>query len=158
MKHVPTEIKQRILNRIQDCLEVAGVQIKTSVNYSIEGVVAGRATLSTSVLSFNSDLLMENVDSFIHNTVAHEVAHLIVYKKYPYAKQFHGPEFRNVMRQLGASTATYHSYKVSKNRIMYKCSCRDDIPLSKQKHNKIVNGIGNFFCTICKSKIERNQS
>ena len=45
-------------------------------------------------------------------TIMHELAHIVQYKVYPFAKQAHGPEFRSIMQTMGFSTRTYHSYNV----------------------------------------------
>ena len=43
------------------------------------------------------------------NTIAHELAHIIVHRLYPKAKQAHGIEFRYIMGLMGYDGSTYHS-------------------------------------------------
>lgn len=49
-------------------------------------------------------------------TIAHELAHILVYKVYPRYKQAHGVEFRGIMQAIGFSGRTYHSYNVAAAR------------------------------------------
>ena len=42
-------------------------------------------------------------------TIAHELAHIIVWRLYPKAKQAHGAEFRYIMGLMGFDSSTYHS-------------------------------------------------
>ena len=46
-------------------------------------------------------------------TIVHELAHIIQFIVYPYAKQAHGSEFRSIMQVMGFDGRTYHSYNVN---------------------------------------------
>ena len=128
---------------------------KPTVEFFNRGKVSGRAYYAKHHLEFNEVLAMENAEEF-ENTVIHEVAHLVVRKVYPFAKQAHGPEFRAVCRGLGGTGNTYHSYDVSTvartmTKVVYECGCREH-KISPQKHRKIQMGAV-YRCNTCKGQI-----
>lgn len=128
---------------------------KPTVEFFSRGKVAGRAYYAKHHLEFNEVLAMENAEEF-ENTVIHEVAHLVVRKVYPFAKQAHGPEFRAVCRHLGGTGNTYHSYDVSTvartmTKVVYECGCREH-KIPPQKHRKIQMGVS-YYCRTCKGEI-----
>lgn len=77
-------------------------------------------------IRLNLILMYENEEDFLHNVVGHEVAHLIQRVVYGMTKEVveggkkvikkvrsHGPEWRQVMVELGLKPAAYHTYDVS---------------------------------------------
>ena len=62
-------------------------------------------------------------------TIMHELAHIVQYLVYPFAKQAHGPEFRSIMQTMGFSPRTYHSYnvKAAKSKKLEKLLLIDNI-------------------------------
>ena len=62
-------------------------------------------------------------------TIMHELAHIVQYIVYPFAKQAHGPEFRSIMQTMGFSPRTYHSYnvKAAKSKKLEKLLLIDNI-------------------------------
>ena len=62
-------------------------------------------------------------------TIMHELAHIVQYKVYPFAKQSHGPEFKSIMKTMGFSDRTYHSYNVkeAKSKKLEKLLLIDNI-------------------------------
>lgn len=92
--------------------------------------IAGKANYQEHSVYFNRILM---VQEGFHNTVVHEVAHLVTGTLFPDAKQHHGPEFKNVMRALGGIPSTYHSYDVepTKRRTVTRhvatCGCMEHL-------------------------------
>lgn len=88
------------------------------------------------------------------HTIIHEVAHIVTFKVFPNAKQNHGPEFKRVMRMLGADNPTRcHSYDVSGlkryntvKRFEYVCEAGCVHSLSVRRHNSIVNDGKRYRC------------
>lgn len=77
---------------------------------------AARAVPQKNLLEFNSDLLYNNIQDYINNTVPHEVAHLISYIRHGWVIRsgiihFHGKEWREIMIDFGCSPLVYHDYK-----------------------------------------------
>jgi predicted SprT family Zn-dependent metalloprotease len=77
-------------------------------------------------IRLNLILMYENEEDFLHNTVGHETAHLICRVVYGSTKKVteggktvvkkvrsHGPEWRQVMIELGLKPAVYHTYDTS---------------------------------------------
>ena len=62
-------------------------------------------------------------------TIMHELAHIVQYLVYPFAKQAHGPEFKSIMKTMGFSDRTYHSYNVkeAKSKKLEKLLLIDNI-------------------------------
>jgi predicted SprT family Zn-dependent metalloprotease len=101
--------------------------------------------------------------SFWDNTILHELAHIITHRKFPCAKQAHGPEFRFVCRLLGIKENTYHSMapegvdlqRVRRRNSNYVgvCSCG---AIHKNISSRIVNAMlagQKRRCNICKTTV-----
>lgn len=120
-----------------------------AVSFFSKSVMAGCAYCSSNRLEFNEILMKQ--DGF-ENTVVHEIAHLIVKKLFPFAKQAHGPEFRRVMNAVGFEGTTYHKYDISEvrktKRYEYKCSCKIH-NLSAIRHNNQSCGRTRYKCSLC---------
>ncbi len=162
---VPQEIKDRVDAEISRCIKVAEETFgKTfripKVDYDVRGRIAGLAYDNTYRVSFNSVLLMENLDTFIdgrtgRGTVTHEVAHLIDGIVYPQTRRsgwgrkrsIHGPTWKRIMRILGATPSRCHSYDTSnstvrrKTKHVYSCnSCGEQMKLGPVRHKKQQRG------------------
>jgi len=158
---VPKEIKDRVDAEIRRCMSVAEKAFdKTfrfpTVDYDVRGKTAGYAYDHTYRVSFNSILLMENLDTFIdgrtgRGTVTHEVAHLIDGIVYPQTRRggwgrkrsIHGPTWKRIMRLLGAKPSRCHSYDTSNSTVrrkakhVYSCNgCGKHMTLGPVRHKK----------------------
>jgi len=124
-------------------------------DWDLSGVVAGRADVKRKILKINLILAKENFEDYLTQTLPHEIVHLIQSIKYPKAKQWHGKEFRYLLRIGGYREETYHDYDISsvvketKKNNLYKCSCRNHY-LSNYQCNKIRAGYP-LYCKICGS-------
>lgn len=128
------------------------VQVKTDMKK-----VAGRACLYTKLVQINEQLFLKNEEAFYTRTIPHECAHHIVHILYPDAKQYHGPEFRYIMKLLGVDGSTYHDYDVAPAltgvHFRYSCSCEGRVlNLTKLIHKKICQG-QKRHCNKCKQSI-----
>lgn len=156
---VPEEIKQRIFDKVKECLKIAETKYGMKFNhprttYDIRGTTAGRADYKAWHVMFNPVLLLANIEHFIASTVVHEVAHLVTDKVYPEAhkrtfkepkRSPHGHQWQSVMRALGIPFPTRcHSYdttavKQSKQHYQYQCTgCDKIIPLGPKRHAKML--------------------
>jgi len=114
--------------------------------------VAGQALLRSWKIKINPEFLEQYPDKIISRTVPHEVAHLVAYKVYPYAKQHHGPEWKSVAVKLGTEPTRCHSMHLpSKQPHTYVCSCQK-FHVSNLIHRKIQNG-QRRFCPMCKKDL-----
>jgi predicted SprT family Zn-dependent metalloprotease len=111
---------------------------------------AGTAHLRTNKISISQDYLKEFPERILNITVPHEVVHHYVAKYYPRAKQYHGREFKGIMRALGLAGDTYHSMILenapprqvrTKKRFIYVTERTGvELKLTSQQHNKIKAG------------------
>ena len=88
--------------------------------------IAGYAYRQEKIVEFNLRFA-EELD--FETTIMHELAHIVQYIIYPFAKQAHGPEFRSIMQTMGFSSRTYHSYnvKTAKSKKLDKLLLIDNI-------------------------------
>lgn len=107
-------------------------------------------------VAFNEVLAAENPNDFL-DTVKHELAHLVVYHRYPLAKA-HGREFKHVLIKMGGSGERCHTYDVSSVsnkrrtvRFEYKCDCQVH-NMSSVRHSKAQRGV-TYTCRKCRTKV-----
>ncbi len=105
--------------------------------------VAGYA-YGRSKIRYNARILELNPEEFISRTIVHEVAHIACAFMYSH-RIGHGPEWRNVMRRLGAKDITRcHNMKVEENNrrpwhyVIPACGC--EFHLTTRRHNLIQSG------------------
>jgi SprT protein len=171
---VPAEIKTRVVKRIEHCIAVATAHYGRSfampeIRYDVKGRVAGYAYYKQYRVDFNAGLLLENIDDFIEQTCAHEVAHLITDVVYPEAhtrsraaystrgkRQPHGPQWQEVMRVLGVEPKRCHNYdttnvvrRKSTTREV-KCQCCKKSYFIGQKRAKFLEANPTkLWCPVC---------
>lgn len=117
-------------------------------------------------VGFHATLLAENFDSMLRETVAHEVAHIVVYWKWRVVAsmgarrpQPHGCEWRAVMSGLfNVEPERTHSYDMGnvavrrQRRWAYACGCRAH-SVTTSRHNAIGGG-RTFICRACRSPLK----
>lgn len=134
------------------------------VEFFSKSTTAGMAYRSLPKVAFNEVIMRNESDDSFFSTIVHEVVHHVVYRRYPYAKQAHGPEFKYVMRMMGANPSRCHSYKVTGLGIMaktvkryeYKCVCGVTHLITTTIHNKILKSEIRR-CNTCKNIVSRQQ-
>ena len=127
-----------------------------TIKMDLAGKNAGVCCSRKNLIRFNLELLLQNKEDFIHNTVPHEVAHYVTDILAPYSKP-HGNEWKAVMKLFGASPAVYHNYKVApskhrKRSYLYRCACRDHY-FTKLLHKRAQGGI-KYTCNACHQPCE----
>jgi SprT protein len=86
------------------------------IRFDLRGGAAGQARgggRGPWIIRYNPILLRENPESFIAETVPHEVAHMVAYLRYGRSIRPHGPEWRAIMAQFGAEPERCHRYDLS---------------------------------------------
>lgn len=81
--------------------------------------IAGCSYRQSYKVELNPYFCMVEGTAFLR-TIYHELAHIIQYRIFPYAKQAHGPEFRHIMQAIGEDYSTYHNYDVRKVKDLRK--------------------------------------
>jgi hypothetical protein len=79
-------------------------------------------TINTAYIPDNGILMAEN-----KQTVAHELAHHLTYILTPSFKQWHGPEFKHIMKSIGYDGDTYHCMSVSSAKRVAKQTARNTV-------------------------------
>jgi predicted SprT family Zn-dependent metalloprotease len=139
---------------VQDKLQKMGYP-KFPLDISVDKLkrgVAGVAKMNAGKIIISVDYLKEFPEQVLTRTVAHEVCHHYVSKYIPQAKQFHGPEFRSLMKGLGVDHSTRHSMKLSGSEVRRKTVKRwvyvtptgKFCYLTKQQHEKMSSGVAKY--------------
>ncbi len=110
--------------RAWDCPDLAG---RVKIDYAPRlRTTLGRATLDDGRVELNPRLLLEHPAELVP-TLAHELAHLVVYWRYGRVAP-HGAEFRTLMRAVNLSPAATHQLDVGRlkrrrRRFVYLHKC-----------------------------------
>lgn len=122
--------------------------IEPKIIYKVKGSIAGSAFLTRWEIQLNSTMLHENGITFIEEVVPHELAHLIVFKRYGKVKP-HGKEWQYIMSKiLGKIPKTTHSFAIKNANYQYYCQCQEHF-LTKIRHNKIQYNKTEYLCRKC---------
>ncbi|HYN76369.1 MAG TPA: SprT-like domain-containing protein [Lamprocystis sp. (in: g-proteobacteria)] len=126
------------------------------IRFDLRGRAAGQARVPGRgpwVIRYNPVLLDANAESFLAETVPHEVAHVIAFARHGTRIRPHGPEWRAVMLYFGVAPARCHRYAVSATsrralpRFDYHCDCRGH-QLTSIRHRRVLAG-GTYLCRSC---------
>lgn len=131
-----------------------------TVSFDVTGRVAGIAYLDENRVSFNLAIAAANMDKF-KNTVIHELAHLVVDKYYPMARQAHGKEFRWVCQHLGGTgSAKAVGYAAAPNpaarsvqRWIADCGCGTHY-IRKSFRDQLLNPRAALACVHCRQRVK----
>ena len=150
-----------------ECFDIAAKRFGQSfpmptVVFKKRGTTAGTAAYRSWTLDFNEQIMDDNTEEFIRQTVAHECAHLIDQQVYNSLtpkydswgrrkkRQPHGPNWKRCMAVLGVPADRTHSMDVSNAArksvsFQYHCKgCGKTLPLGKIRHNKQRTGKANY--------------
>lgn len=131
------------------------------MRFDLRGRTAGQAQYRPRgpwVIRYNLDLLRENADAFIAETVPHEVAHLVAFLRHGPRIRPHGAEWRAVMGEFGAIAQRCHHYDLSrisarKTRVFpYHCACTNH-ELTSIRHHRVQAG-RIYLCRHCAAPLQ----
>jgi SprT protein len=134
------------------------------IDFSLRGRCAGQARVDRNghtSLRINQQLLAENLDDFLKNTIPHEIAHLVVNWKARKKRQRprpHGPEWQAVMQNcFELEPVRCHAYVTTPARVvprdyLYACSCREH-RLTSIMHNRISKSY-HALCRACRTPLK----
>ncbi len=126
-KRLKIKLESRLKEVCEQATKIFGIDLSNrTVLYRKKGYSAASAYIETvyddegyevgfeCVLTVSPILYPENVEKFLAVTIAHEVAHFIIFIQYDNKKRppNHGKEWKAVMKKLGAFDTTYHKYNV----------------------------------------------
>lgn len=154
---VGSEIEHRVQQKLDALCTVVqerfGVVIRPEVAWDLRGQAAGLANGQRSLIRFNRELAERYPDEFVAQTVPHELAHLVAFKKFGGRIRPHGREWQAVIVALGAEPRRTHSYEVTPTRRLkrfaYQCHCPgSEYLLTSIRHNRIQRGHA-YICKRC---------
>lgn len=121
------------------------------LSYNQRGKAAGTAHLQRWEIRLNPVLLVENQTLFLHEVIAHELAHLLVFARHGRVAP-HGRAWQAMMRQVfGLAPRVTHQLDISSLQgplFAYRCACQPH-HLSLRRHNKVQRGQSRYLCRHC---------
>ncbi|MFO8005866.1 SprT-like domain-containing protein [Thioalkalivibrio sp.] len=129
------------------------------IRLDLRGRAAGQWRVKDGVetLRFNPEAFIRDWHAHFPATVAHEVAHSIVYRRFGLkAVPPHGSEWRKVMAELGFPPLVTHRTPLSGRRsrvYIYKCECRSH-RLGPRRHHLIRQRGYQYACRDCGGRLE----
>ena len=119
---------------------------------------AGRAHQREQRIEINEDLLERHPDAMLGETIAHELAHVLVFQLFGRRARAHGPEWQAVMREwFGVTPQRTHSFDLEglqvrrQQRHRYHCGCREHA-LSTVRHHRALRGV-DYRCVACQGRL-----
>ncbi len=170
---MPEELDERqkllVTRQAQACLrsvnDALGCRLTLpEIRFDLRGRAAGQFCLRQGALQlrFNSALFARYFEENLAQTVPHEVAHFLVYALFSqYGKKRvrpHGPEWQSMMRLLGVTPETRHSFSLDgipvrrEQRFAWNCSCRTH-SIAKRTHLRMLRG-EQRVCISCGSLLQ----
>ena len=128
----------------------------TDIRYDLSGRAAGMVVFPRTgnpTFRYNRLLLEQNRETFLSQTLPHEVAHLVAYVLHGRSIRPHGKEWKTVMEFFGADAVRCHNFSLENNsikklsRFTYACNCRRH-QLTSIRHNRILKG-QSYLCRRC---------
>ena len=132
MTHLET-LKAACVDKIKSCLRAYSMEdFEIQLTWVTGKSWGGQAWTAQAIVSNKickidlcEDYLYNYKDTYIADTVIHEVAHVITAYLYPRRKQEHGKEWKLVMMQLGSKPNRFHNMVPSKCLAnQYVCACK----------------------------------
>lgn len=124
---------------------------RPQLSYTQRGKAAGTAHLQRWEIRLNPVLLVENQALFLHEVIAHELAHLLVFARHGRVAP-HGKAWQAMMRQVfGLAPRVTHQLDISSLQgplFAYRCACQEH-RLSLRRHNKVQRGQSRYLCRHC---------
>lgn len=161
MTNVTEAQRLEVFARVKHFLDVARTQYKREfinpvVLFDLQGRIAGQACGNWKI-RLNADLLVNNWEDFMNDTIPHEVAHLVQYVIYPYDKP-HGRGWKSIMRGFGVNPKRTHKMDLSctkvrrQARVEASCGhCGMEIKITTTRAKRIMRGY-TYWHSKCGSK------
>ncbi|MBK1673690.1 hypothetical protein CKO35_10290 [Ectothiorhodospira shaposhnikovii] len=133
------------------------------VRLDLRGRAAGqwRVTAGRESLRFNPHIFALDWHNHFPDTIAHEVAHSVIYRRFGLGsgrRRPHGPEWREVMTRLGFEPRVTHDTDLSLiptrqvRTYPYRCTCRV-YALGVRRHGNAQRGERIYYCRSCGDKL-----
>ena len=156
-----SQLKKQVAEEVDRLCHIARATFEQSfptpaVTFRRSGKNAGTAFLQQHRVNFHPVLLAANAGAYFDEVIAHEVAHLLVFRLFGRVKP-HGSEWQSVMRNVfHTEPSTTHNFDLTPLQLKtfaYRCQC-GPIALSTRRHNNVSKG-NQYRCKTCKEIIRR---
>lgn len=159
--------RNQVIEMTQYYIDVANRELKLNleaidVRFDLRGKSSGMFVVHRGhvYIRYNEIIFSSYFVESLNNTIAHEVAHYVVYAKSP-RKRFlpHGKEWKSVMSIFGVAPEVTSKYNISflplkqQKRHDYECSCMKH-QISTTRHNKMIKNVAVYHCRKCKQPLK----
>lgn len=153
---LPVAFQQAVMRALRERLDQANQKLATDyplpkVVYQQRGTAAGTAWLEKYEIRLNPVLLTENLHAFIDEVVPHELAHLLVWKRFGRVAP-HGREWKWMMESVfGIPARRTHQFELGSVRsktFPYRCKCQQH-QLTIRRHNRVLRKEAVYRCIRC---------
>lgn len=133
-----------------------------SVRFDLKGKSSGMFVVRQHqpFIRYNEMIFSEYYADALINTVAHEVAHYVVFSVWGLKKtKPHGAEWKQVMMMFGLKPEVTSSYEVEhiplqkQRRFEYACVCMTH-QITTTRHNKVQAGRAVYSCRKCREPLK----
>lgn len=161
--------KNLIEQKVRELCELA-LTGPIKVEYFSGSKIAGWALPTRGIVRFNEEAIEKYFYDMLHNTVAHEVAHVVDYRRNGLIKKngkiiMHGETWKSIMEEVfhtaptgGRSWSSFitHNYELvgagrTYKKFLYTCNCQS-WEFTAIRHNRIARGVV-YKCPKCNSVI-----
>lgn len=124
------------------------------IRLDLRGRAAGQWQVRNGIerLRFNPEAFLLDWHTHFPATIAHEVAHSLVYRQYGSGRvRPHGQEWKDIMAALGFPPAITHCTPLTARRsrvYIYQCECRSH-RLGPRRHYLVTRQGYRYTCTDC---------
>lgn len=146
--------------------KVLGQSKLPPIQFDLTGSSAGQVQFTRrpwrivpTAIRFNLHIAEHNHDSFIEQTVAHEIAHAVAGLVHGRKALGHGRHWSRIMAHFGQPARRCHDYDLSavavrrQRRFIYHCACPDEQLLSTIRHNRQQRGERLYYCRLCRTAL-----
>jgi SprT protein len=158
--------RQGVVDATRRCIARAGLLFGREfagipVTFELSGRAAGmyRVRGARREIRYNPYIFARYFSDNLANTVPHEVAHYVTDVLHGLRRvRPHGPEWRAVMRALGAEPVATCRYDLDglpvrrQRRFSYQCAC-STYSLSTVRHNRMLDGRVRYSCRRCQTPL-----
>lgn len=137
-------------------------QALPAIRFDLGGSSAGQVQFTRRLrcirplaIRFNLAIAGHNADSYIHSTVAHEIAHVVAVLRHGRQGLGHGQTWQRIMADFGQPAERCHQYDLSavavrrQRRFSYRCDCEAEQQLTTVRHNRQQRGERQYYCRRC---------
>lgn len=164
--HIRLRARQAIADAVVRGCEVLGLPLfMPACSFDLRGTTAGQALcqflgrkLVGATVRINGQLLLDNEQEMLEETLPHEVAHILTDLKHGRGTKPHGAEWQRVMLALGKQPTRTHEMETTPARtvardFVYRCSCKLH-RLTAIRHRKIQSRKASYRCNDCMQPLQ----